>query len=328
MMNDKEKAILADFNEVKDSLMSWGKFIDVSLMTILKPLIEFNSLKMPPSFRMKDDKSYLSKALYRGKSYQNPIIDIEDKIGTRVVLLKSEDIKVAAEIIMNSTLWEAKVTKNLALLIHENPKEFDYQSVHIVVSPNKNTTEYKSETIPLLTCEIQIRTLLQHAFAEISHDSTYKGPYKNDREIIRHLSKSMALMEATDDYFCKIFEMMTDEKRKYKNYLSELKTMYLKFVPGFDSHNIDVQSADLIFELLSEIDIPVDSISLYVNKNETALENVIKPKNGFLFTQPIILLVLYFLNSHRTILKNKWPLSQDSLKGIYTAMGISFDTGY
>ena len=65
---------------------------------------------------------------------------------------------------------------------------------------------------PYLTCEIQIRTLLQHAFAEVSHDSTYKGPYKNDKGILRHLAKSMALMEATDDYFCNIFSLTSDEK--------------------------------------------------------------------------------------------------------------------
>jgi ppGpp synthetase/RelA/SpoT-type nucleotidyltranferase len=211
-MNEQEQNILKEFNNLRDNLDSWGAYVDKELLKILQEdFINNNLLKIYPNYRLKQSKSYLYKALYRKKEYTNPLIDIEDKVGTRIVLLKSDDIEKAADIILNHTEWDAKITKNLTDEIENKPKLFDYQSMHLVVKP-KEDKGYNNEIKDLLTCEIQIRTLLQHAFAEISHDSTYKGPYKNDKEILRHLAKSMALMEATDDYFCQIFTMMSNEE--------------------------------------------------------------------------------------------------------------------
>ena len=204
-MNSKEEKILSSFSEIEAKLENWGTFVDTKLMEVLSDFIETCIVKIPPRHRVKDKISFLYKALYRKKTYENPILDIEDKIGTRVVVLKSSDVDDVAEKIAESSFWISKTTRDIRREIEDSPKLFDYQSVHIVVSPTNETADYPDEIKPLLTCEIQIRTLLQHAFAEISHDSTYKGPYKNDREIIRSLSKSMALMEATDDYFCNIF---------------------------------------------------------------------------------------------------------------------------
>ena len=85
-----------------------------------------------------------------------------------------------------------KLTKDIDQEIEDKPNIFDYQSSHIVVRPLESDNNFSTELINSLTCEIQIRTLLQHAFAEVSHDSTYKGPYKNDKEILRRLAKAMA----------------------------------------------------------------------------------------------------------------------------------------
>ena len=60
----------------------------------------------------------------------------------------------------------------------------------------------------------------------MSHDNVYKGPFKNDKSISRHLAKSMALMEAADDYFCRIFELMTNKERPHNAYFEHLLTLF------------------------------------------------------------------------------------------------------
>jgi putative GTP pyrophosphokinase len=224
-MSESEIAYLEEFQKIKADLKKWGKVVDKQLLdNVLKELVDDERIKIPPSFRLKEDRSYIGKALLRGKGYQNPIEDIEDKIGTRVVFLFSTNVKRAQELILSYDGWQAKVTKQYDEVLKRDPEKFGYQSIHIVVNPKKNK-EYSTD-VKLLTCEIQLRTLLQHAYSEISHDSTYKGPFKNDKGVIRSLSKSMALMEATDDYFCSIYDMLTDTSRKYQNYTLELEKLY------------------------------------------------------------------------------------------------------
>jgi ppGpp synthetase/RelA/SpoT-type nucleotidyltranferase len=325
-MNRREIEILAQFNAIKPHLNIWGDFVDSFLINdLLKDMIEDHFIKIYPSYRLKDDRSYLFKALYRKKNYSEPIENIEDKIGTRVVVLKSDDIKVVQQRILDSTTWVSKLTKNIDQEIDDKPNIFDYQSSHIVVRPLDGDDKFPSDVINSLTCEIQIRTLLQHAFAEVSHDSTYKGPYKNDKEILRRLAKAMALMEATDDYFCNIFEMMSDEKRYYKSYLKEIIDLYKQYNHSFDSSELNIFITDSIFDLLEFENIPIHELEAFTSRHHKDLQTLIQPKNGLLFQQPTIILTLFYFYNKRTFLRDNWPLNIDVLKSIYKTTGTAYD---
>lgn len=321
-MNEPEELLSEKFLAIQDDLRAWGTEVDNTIMRILEPLENENKIKIRPHFRIKEEWSFISKCLYRNKQYKNPIIDVEDKIGTRVVLLKSSDVYESAQLLLSHPNWHIKTTKNLKELIEDKPKEFDYQSVHLVVWPSSQN-DFRSD-LNSLTCEIQLRTLLQHAFAEISHDSTYKGPYKNDKEIIRHLSKSIALMEVTDDYFLDIFGMISDETRKFANFHKELMKLYLQFNSSFDPDKKDIELVDLIFKLLNKQDVPFNQIEEFAAKHKQILTEAISSSKLYLFSQPVLLLIAYYLFKHQTFLKDNWPLSEDILKAIFNTFGISF----
>lgn len=321
---NKEEHIISEFNLLKPDLLEWGKYVDSKLIELIKSIDPSEYiLKIKPSFRIKSDDSYLEKALYRKKSYTNPVIDIEDKIGTRVVLLKSTDVEDISNIILDSTFWNSKVTKSRNDEIEDKPTIFDYQSQHIVVWP-KEDSNYEKTKISSLTCEIQIRTLLQHAFAEVSHDSTYKGPYKNDAEIIRQLSKSMALMEATDDYFCRIFDLMKDESRKYSNYLKELNRIYINEIkPGPSLFTINYELSDSLISLIDVVEVPISNLESFVSKHLSELKALVSRNNHLFLTQPIFILLYYLLVNHRTILEQNWPLNLQSLNDFKNILGFS-----
>lgn len=324
-MNDKEKEILQKYNEIKPHLQQWGRGVDSALSELLcEPFFDSERVKIRNNYRVKDDKSYLYKVLYRNKNYDNPVLNIEDKIGTRIVLLTSEDVEKAANIILSAKdKWIAKTAKNLKDMVEENPEVFSYQSIHIIVSPNDDGS-FSSELNPILTCEIQIRTLLQHAYAEISHDSAYKGPYKNDKEIVRHLAKSMALMEATDDYFCKIFSLMTDQKRKYALLLQEIIKMYNSFNDSPESSSVDYETTDLILTLIEKQDVQVSEIEAFSIKEKEHLKRAITNNKG-LFEQPIILLIAYYFFRYRSVLNSNWPLTEYALKSVYKGFNVSYN---
>lgn len=326
-MTKQEEAILNDFKALLPQLKIWGTFVDTSLTKeILSQISNENIVKIFPIHRVKDETSFLFKALYRKKSYKNPFIDIEDKIGTRIVVLKSSDIERVAALILNFPKWKSKITKNIQEEIEDKPNIFDYQSLHIVVEPTDDDLTFDNDFKPYLTCEIQIRTLLQHAFAEVSHDSTYKGPYKNDKGILRHLAKSMALMEATDDYFCNIFALMSDDKRYYSNYLKEIIELYKSFNKEFDKQNLNFSITESIFELLEIKNVELSDLTFYIEKHKDKLAKIIKSQNGLLIQQPIFLVANYYFDNHRTMLKDNWTLSEEALKSIYTANNTSYES--
>lgn len=323
-----EEQLLASYREIIPTLADWGCTVDNMIMQILEPFERDRRLKIAPKFRPKNEVSFISKALYkkRAKPYTNPLLDIEDKVGTRIVMLTSSDIDEVATLLMAHEGWRIKKDRDPNIEMHNAPYMFDYQSIHLIVRPLENSSKFPENVVNLLACEVQIRTLLQHAYAEVSHDSTYKGPYRNDREIQRKMAKSMALMEATDDYFCDIFKLMTDEKRKYRLYLDELSSRFLSVKPSFKKEQVDITVSDLVFELLAQKDISLQDLDRFLAQNESELTPYIQRNRSFLFSQPVILLIAYFLYNHRNFLKSNWPLNYDALVNVMNGFGYSTET--
>jgi len=83
--------------------------------------------------------------------------------------------------------------------------KFGYLSLHYVVSLNEeraNLTEYKK--YKECKCEIQIHTILQHAWAEIEHDLGYKTKLEIPSQIRRRFTRIAGLLEVADSEFVNI----------------------------------------------------------------------------------------------------------------------------
>ena len=162
MINTDNK-IIFEYKSLYDSLNKWGSMVDNFIMEILNERAELvEHIEIPPKFRLKGESSYLSKALYRNKGYKNHLEDIEDKIGTRVVLLKSDEVINVSEILMDQKIWQAKKSKDIFDFVPKSARIFDYQSIHLVCIPPADSSDFPKEQIPYLHCEIQIRTLFKH----------------------------------------------------------------------------------------------------------------------------------------------------------------------
>lgn len=314
---------MSNYRGIQEHLNNWGKLVDQTILSILDSLIKDNRLKIPPSFRAKDETSFITKALYRKKPYKDPLLNIEDKIGTRVVMLTTADVSEVSALLMAYEQWVPKKDRDPFDAIKNRPDVFDYQSIHLVVKPLENNGIFPENVVNLLTCEIQIRTLLQHAYAEISHDSTYKGPHKNDREIQRKLAKSMALMEATDDYFCDIFKLMNDVKRKEQLYLDELSNRFLDVRPDFTKEQADTVLTKLVFELLADRDVSLTDLDRFLAKKQEEIVPYIQANQSLLFRQPVILLIAYFLYNQPNFLRNNWPLNHEAFLSVRNGFGYS-----
>ena len=158
---------------------AWGDFvlarIKDRLAVTIAPVSLSYFIKVPPQPRLKAEDTLLDKAFKRSKNYADPYADITDKIGMRFVVLLTSDIpKICAIVESEPDRWSFSKDRDYEEERLERPLEFTYQSVHYVVRAAREI-DVNGVTVPTSTpCEIQIRTLLQHAHCELTHDTLYK----------------------------------------------------------------------------------------------------------------------------------------------------------
>jgi putative GTP pyrophosphokinase len=291
----------------------------------IHPTKLFEFLKVPVSPRLKETKSLIDKALFRNKNYHDPYGDITDKVGMRFVVLLTSDIKKIERVICVSTKWSASKDRDYEEERKAKPMEFAYQSVHYVVRA-ANEIVVDGLVIPEGTpCEIQVRTLLQHAHSELTHDSIYKPKRTASPEIQRTVAKSMALIEAADDFFERVNDDLGKATEPEDTALSILKRLYTKYVgiaPEAQKSNLLI--VDAFSDKLGD-----DLESLLSNLFESkpyVLERIAeRVSSQHLYRQPVILLTYLMAISFPSVTKERWPLTQDELRPVYQDLGLSID---
>lgn len=119
------------------------------------------------SGRVKTRTSFLEKATR--KAYATPVTEIEDLVGTRIVVRRRHRLTDALHAVKAVAAAQGWTVLNEV----ERGAETDsahipgYQAVHLIVQ-----TDPKD---PSSTVEIQIMTMLQNAWAVLQHDLVYKG---------------------------------------------------------------------------------------------------------------------------------------------------------
>ena len=136
-----------------------------------------------------------------------------DLVGTRCVVLTGSELDPICQWIESTEGWTSVRSRDFQEEIERNPKLFDYQSHHFEIRPSANLNLPEGTITPDVCCEVQVRTLLQHAYAELVHNNIYKADGRVPSQAERLVARSMALMETTDELFCKALDAITDTNR-------------------------------------------------------------------------------------------------------------------
>ncbi|HBO43517.1 MAG TPA: hypothetical protein DD670_06220, partial [Planctomycetaceae bacterium] len=210
--------------------------------------------------RAKAIPHFAEKILRKRRLYQDPLIDITDLCGGRVIVHTAEQVQAVSQFIEEHFTidWDnsADVSQRL------RPTEFGYRSVHYIVSfkpeefPNKDVPIdiprrlldglparlFKPSEHHPYKAEIQVRTILEHAWADISHDMVYKTEFKVPIKIQRDFASIAAVLEATDHHFARLHEALhvyAAEQGKYmtrENIREEIGI--LEIVSEHDKNNV------------------------------------------------------------------------------------------
>jgi putative GTP pyrophosphokinase len=136
--------------------------------------------------------------------------DLTDLLGLRVITYFPDQVDgVSAYIEEQFEVDEANSTDKRALL---DPDRFGYLSRHFIVrigASRRQLPEWARHAE--VRFEIQIRSILQHAWAEIEHDLGYKREAAIPRELRRRFSRLAELLELADAEF----QSIRDELARY-----------------------------------------------------------------------------------------------------------------
>lgn len=168
---------------------------------LLKILIKDNVHTHQIVHRVKSLESLGNKLVRKNYKYKN-IKEITDILGIRIILFFEDDIHAVEDIIRK----EFKVDEDNSMDKRSfDADRFGYRSLHYIVSLNEerlSLPEYKAYKD--LKFEIQIRSILQHSWAEIEHDIGYKGVNEIPISAKRTFYRIAALLEQVDIEFVKL----------------------------------------------------------------------------------------------------------------------------
>ena len=193
----------AILSEYRDNLPLFEEAARKVYDVLKKTLDDAGLLVAALEYRVKSEGSLAGKLELKGRKYHS-LKDITDVIGLRIITFYIDDVdKVASAVERHFDVdWENSVDKRKALEIDS----FGYLSLHYVCKvPGM---DYKME--------IQMRTILQHAWANMNHDTGYKSGVEVPKRYLRDLSRLAGMLELVDDEFSRIRAELTDYRRKVR----------------------------------------------------------------------------------------------------------------
>lgn len=166
-----------------------------SMSVLLQKLCNGEAIQVTVEARVKEIPSLVEK-LKRKPGY-SALDEIADLAGVRLIVRYLGEVDQLVKLISHEfTVIESSQHE------FESPNAFGYRSYHLVVSLSKSRSGLKEWTgTENLRCEVQIRTILQHAWASISHSLDYKSETDVPARLQRDLFKVAALLESADDSF-------------------------------------------------------------------------------------------------------------------------------
>ena len=145
--------------------------------------------------RVKTEQSATKKIAI--KQYDDPINQMTDLVGLRIIVYLESDIDEVAKIL--NTAFEIDDANSIDKRVPDKPDVVGYRSLHLVCALGKQrakNAEYRN--ICEMKFEVQIRTALTHTWAEIEHKQNYKSAHSLPKRLQRRLNILSGTLELVD----------------------------------------------------------------------------------------------------------------------------------
>ncbi|MCT2560524.1 GTP pyrophosphokinase [Chryseobacterium herbae] len=188
-----KEQIDTEYKQLHDDLIRFEK----ALITQIQEILSSNNITLgfPIQFRVKTVNSIIEKHESKRFTIKKSILELQDLVGFRIVMLFKRDIEKVNNLIEDNF----EVIKKYDTIDKLSHDQFGYSSRHYIIKINKewcNVPTFKN--LDKYEAEIQIRTLSQHNWAETSNALQYKNTNNVPKEILRTIGRVAALLETVD----------------------------------------------------------------------------------------------------------------------------------
>lgn len=201
MILDEYRAKLPVFEQLKTVVLS----------QLHRCLDEHNLLVSGLEARIKTETSLSGKLELKGYKYHT-LDDITDILGARIITFYSDEVDLISALVENlfEIDWENSVDKRKML----ETDRFGYLSLHYVCRiPRKLYNDPSMPELNQIRFELQMRSTLQHVWANMYHDMGYKSEVEIPVEYQRNMSRLAGMLELVDEQFSRIRREITDYRR-------------------------------------------------------------------------------------------------------------------
>ena len=180
--------------------------------------------------RTKETASFAEKCLRRSKRPGRPVYELNDLCGARIIVHTTQQLPLISDFI-EQTFDLAHDPEDTGIRL--NTGEFGYRSIHFIVQLPSDL----GERVELTDAErgwfasathgrkrrgeIQVRTLMQHVWADNVHDRFYKTRLQLPEEYRRETARLAAVLEAADNGFSELVQRVDALQTNYGAYLDE-----------------------------------------------------------------------------------------------------------
>jgi putative GTP pyrophosphokinase len=243
--------ILAKFDEKKPTLEAFCLKTEGLLEASLQEAnIRYHSV----SSRVKDRKKLETKFQDSTKNYED-LDDITDLAGLRVITYYGDDIDRIAKIIEK----EFSIDKENSVDKRDTePDRFSYHALHFVCSHlEKRTSDVEYRKFAGIRCEIQITSILRHAWSEMEHEWYDLPKEAYEKDVKKRFYRLAALLDLAESEFLDI-RIKRDKHKSIVDILVEAN------IPDIPVDAASIQSFIQQEPLVQEIDRKIASL---VNRN-------------------------------------------------------------
>lgn len=324
-----ERELRTQFEARQPLLAAWGLHVQETITAGVREHLDLlpvsrkidNFFKIPTTFRVKDSASFLTKALHRGKTYTDPLSQITDQVGVRFVVLLSNETEIFGSIIDSREQWETSQDRDYERERAHHPHSFDYESNHFIIRPSR-PFQCGGITIPSgIPCEVQVRTLLQHAYAELSHDRLYKPECKVPDRLRRLVARGSALLETTDHMFCDVSRSLEEAMRVLR--AGHDAALIVANEKGLALRNADPQLSLAILRHWPQGPVTQPQIEDLLRRKDYIVRLMAERQSESLFyAHPVGLLGYLLVDTLGRDVQSHWPFDRSLLEQIAADLGI------
>jgi putative GTP pyrophosphokinase len=165
--------------------------------------------------RTKSVESFSEKIERKKDKYSDPLSEITDLCGLRIILYYTDEIDKVDKLIRDNFNIDEPNSINKRTTLNED--QFGYLSYHYVISLNSSRINLPEwDNYKDFKAEIQVRTVLQHSWASISHALQYKKSFEVPSILKRKLFRLAGLFELADEEFQEIRDKNSEVEHSIK----------------------------------------------------------------------------------------------------------------